>query len=89
MKQPPLDNVVPLPGSRSATLVDIWEELKRLRELVEQLVLARSDSRQWLTVDEAATLLHRTPQAVRFRCRQGLGVKVQGQWRIRRDQLRN
>jgi hypothetical protein len=42
---------------------------------------------EWLTIGEAAALLHRSPQAVRFRCRRGLGVKIRGQWRISREQL--
>jgi hypothetical protein len=85
MKQPP-DNVIALPD-QPVTLGDVLAEVRGVRELLEQLVSVPSGSRQWLTVEQAAALLHRTPQAIRFRCRNGLGVKIRGKWRISRDQL--
>lgn len=81
--------VVPRPTTTlpSRSIDDLFEELSRLRELVERLVQPEAQ-RQWLTVDEAALLVHRTPQAVRYRCRSHrIGIKIGRSWRIDRAQL--
>lgn len=54
---------------RPVTLEGLYAELAAIRELLEQLVLAPSPERTWLSIDEAAALIHRTPAAVRLRCR--------------------
>jgi hypothetical protein len=44
--------------------------------------------REWLTATEAASLICRSPQAVRKRCRtHKIGVRVNGRWQINRAQL--
>lgn len=64
------------------TLDELFAEVRAMRELLERLLPA-APAREWLTVEQAAGLLHRTPAAVRARCRmRGIGVKVRGAWRI-------
>ena len=64
-------------------------EIAALRELVEQLVVSPPPpERDWLSIDQAAELVNRTPQAVRARCRANrIGHKVQGVWRVDRARL--
>jgi hypothetical protein len=70
------------------TIEDVYEEVTALRELVERLVQPAAPEREWLSIEEAATLLCRSPQAVRARCRsRKIGAKIAGKWRIPRDQL--
>jgi hypothetical protein len=80
-----MGKIVTLPGRH--TLDEIFDEIVAVRTLLERLIDRPSPPQEWLTIQQAAALLHRTPQAIRFRCRRGLGVKVQGKWRISRDQL--
>jgi hypothetical protein len=71
------------------TLESVHAEIVELRELVERLVVAPpSSERSWLSIDEAAALVNRTPQAVRLRCRiNKIGLKVNGVWRVDRARL--
>jgi hypothetical protein len=85
MKRVPPDNVVPF--DRPITLADLARAIEDLRALVEQMVVQPQPTREWLTIEQAAALVHRSPQAIRLRCRNGLGVKIAGKWRISRDQL--
>lgn len=64
-------------------------KIDRLTALVEQLVVSPpSPEQSWVSVDEAATLISRTPQAVRKRCRANkIGLKVDGAWRVNRARL--
>jgi hypothetical protein len=78
-------NTVTFPRER--TLEHLFTELAAVRALLERLVVQPQPAREWLTIEQAASLLGRSPQAVRFRCRRGLGVKISGKWRISRDQL--
>jgi hypothetical protein len=69
------------------TLESVHAEIVALRELVEQLVSAPSE-RTWLSIEEAAALVNRTPQAVRLRCRVNkIGHKLNGVWRVDRAKL--
>jgi hypothetical protein len=72
-------NVVP-----GVTLHDVLTELRDLRALLERLVSSESaPERRWVSAEEYAALTHRSVQAVRKRCRtRGLGVRVNGKWRI-------
>lgn len=65
------------------------KEMRSMRDLIERVVVPAPVEREWLTVEEAAQLIHRTAQAVRARCRtrKKLGVKVDGSWQIDRAQL--
>lgn len=77
----PSDNIIELPAP-SVTLADLATELRSVRELLEQLV-SQPQPRTWVTIDEAAALLHRTPQAIRARCRsRRIGIKIGRSWRI-------
>jgi hypothetical protein len=71
------------------TLESVHAEIVELRELVERLVVAPPSSEpSWLSIDEAAALVNRTPQAVRLRCRiNKIGLKVNGVWRVDRARL--
>jgi hypothetical protein len=70
------------------TLESVHSEIVALRELVEQLVSTPSPERSWLSIEEAAALVNRTPQAVRLRCRVNkIGLKVDGVWRVDRAKL--
>jgi hypothetical protein len=71
------------------TLENVLSEIVALRELVERLVVAPpSPERGWVTVDEAAALIGRTPAAVRKQCRiNKIGLKVDGVWRVDRARL--
>jgi len=63
-------------------------KVDRLIALVEQAVSAPLPERTWLSIDEAAALINRTPQAVRLRCRVNrIGQKVNGEWRVDRGRL--
>ena len=44
----------------SHSIDDIFAELSRLRQLVERLVVQPAPEREWLTIEKAAALLHRT-----------------------------
>jgi hypothetical protein len=44
----------------------IFAEVRELRALIEQFVDRPPSVREWLSVDQAAVLLHRTPQACVF-----------------------
>jgi len=68
-----MGRIVSLPPRH--TLDEVFDALAEIRALIEQLIVQPPSVREWLSVDQAAVLLHRTPQAVRFRCRNGLGVK--------------
>ena len=76
------------------TLADVLEEVRRqrdevrqLRELVERLLPAPAEC-EFLTISEAAALVHRSEQAIRARCRRGLiGAKVRGTWHIDKTEL--
>ena len=75
--------------SEPVTLESVHAEIVELRELVEQLVVAPpSSERSWLSIEEAAALVNRTPQAIRARCRTSkIGHKVHGVWRVDRARL--
>lgn len=64
-------------------------KVDRLTALVEQLVVSPpSPERSWVSIEEAAALIHRTPAAVRKRCRLNkIGLKVDGAWRVDRARL--
>ena len=64
-------------------------EVAELRALIEQLVVSPPPpERTWLSIDEAAALVNRTPQAVRLRCRVNkIGHKLNGEWRVDRARL--
>jgi hypothetical protein len=65
------------------TVDDLFEELHRLRELVERLASQPAPDSRWVSAEEYAALTHRSVQAVRKRCRtRGIGVRVNGKWRI-------
>ena len=71
-------------------LATLEAKVDRLVALVEQLVVRPRPppERAWVTVDEAAALVGRTPAAVRKRCRASkIGHKVDGAWRIDRARL--
>jgi len=77
---------------RSRTLDDVFAELAatnakidRLTALVEQTVVSPPPSPEqgWVSVEQAAALIGRTPQAVRKRCRSNkIGLKIDGAWRV-------
>jgi hypothetical protein len=64
-------------------------KIDKLTALVEQLVVSPpSPERDWLSIDQAAELVGRTPQAVRLRCRVNkIGHKLNGEWRVDRARL--
>jgi hypothetical protein len=73
---------------RQRTIDEVYDAVTALTELVERLVQPAARAREWLSVEEAAALLCRSPQAVRARCRtRKIGAKIAGKWRIPRDQL--
>ena len=87
-----MGKIVSLPPRH--TVDEIFDEVRQVRanleamqEQLDRFVAQPQPERTWLTIEEAAALLHRTPQAIRFRCRRGLGVKIAGKWRISREQL--
>jgi hypothetical protein len=87
MKRSSPNNIVSLPA-RPVTLAAIMAELLVQREMIERLVAQPQPVREWVTVDEAAALVHRTPQAIRARCRsRRIGIKIGRSWRIDRAQL--
>ena len=64
------------------TIDDLFEQLRHLRELMERLANQPASTR-WVSAEEYAVLTHRSVQAVRKRCRtRGIGVRVNGKWRI-------
>jgi hypothetical protein len=63
-------------------------EIAELRALIEQPVVSPPSERGWVSVDEAAVLIRRSPQAVRKRGRVNkIGLKVNGEWRVDRARL--
>lgn len=71
------------------TVRDVLDAVEQLRGLVERALLAPPTARQWLTIEEAATLAGRSPQCVRGWCRYDrIGTKVRGRWQIERSGLR-
>jgi hypothetical protein len=87
MKRVPPDNVVPL--DRPITLTDLARAIEDLRALVEQMVVQpQPEKLRWVTVAEAARLACRSEAAIRKRCRErGIGVLVDGKWRVDRARL--
>ncbi len=72
---------------RPVTIADLADRLDALHRLIEERLPAASQ-RELLTVEQAALLVHRSPQAIRHRCRRRLiGTKVRGQWFIDRASL--
>ena len=69
------------------TIDDVLAEVRELRALVERLVL-QPVPREWLSVEEAARLAGRSPQAIRARCRRrGIDVKINNIWHIDRSAI--
>ena len=71
--------------SASPTLADVHAEVRELRAMIARLL---PKPREWITCEEAARLVGRTPAAIRARCRvRPIGVKVDGTWRVDRVAL--
>jgi hypothetical protein len=71
------------------SLHDVLDAVEQLRGLVERSLSPSSPPREWLSIEEAATLVGRSPQCVRGWCRiYKVGVRVRGQWQVDRRCLR-
>jgi hypothetical protein len=74
------------------TLEGVYSEVVAVREQldrIERLLLPASAPRQWLTIEEAAALVARSPQAVTGWCRSyHIGTRIRGRWRVDRGHLR-
>jgi len=74
--------------------VERSENARELAELRREIIVLRSNivanpPREWLTVAEAARVVNRTEKCIRWRClHKNLANKVDGVYRIDRDQLR-
>ena len=74
-----------LTPSASPTIADVHAEVRELRAMIARLL---PKPREWITCEEAARLVGRTPAAIRARCRvRPIGVKADGIWKVDRAAL--